>query len=320
MQKNNIKKLSEITHHDIAEVGYKAAYLGDLKRMNFDVPDGFIITKSFFHEYLKQTNIAPEINTELYRLNYEDLNSLRKVYELISTLILQTEFPHELEDEILSAYNKLDSNFTSVRSSATAEHLDTASWDFELPSFLNINEAGLIDIIKKCWARLFHPRCLTLRCQGNLKDCPVSMAIFVQKMVAANKSGLYFSQNPVNENPHQAALEIIYGLPDIQHQLNLHPDTYIIDKFTKELIDINIHPQDTMLKKSWGSIKAEKIKLNQQFSQKASNAELKKILSQCMKIEKKYEKPIVLEWALDKDGLHFLQINKLISSVNTANQ
>ncbi len=140
--------LSEITKQDIALVGGKNASLGEmyskLKEKGISIPNGFALTAQSYWHFLKFNNIDTQIKEIFFKFDPNDLESLRQTGRKVRNLILQSEFPDDLEQEIIDGYRKLSVFYgekytdVAVRSSATAEDLKGASFAGAMESFLNI--------------------------------------------------------------------------------------------------------------------------------------------------------------------------------------
>ena len=80
-----------------------------------------------------------------------------------------------------------------MRSSAISEDSEDASFAGQQETYLNVRGAdSVLKHIQMCWASFFTPRALFYRAQkGSLAD--VSIAVVVQRMVNAEKSGVLFT-------------------------------------------------------------------------------------------------------------------------------
>jgi pyruvate,water dikinase len=86
-----------------------------------------------------------------------------------------------------------DSPFVAVRSSATAEDLPDASFAGQQETFLNVDREELLDRVKRCWGSLFTQRAIYYRDEQGFNHEAVDIAVVVQRMVDAEKSGVIFT-------------------------------------------------------------------------------------------------------------------------------
>ncbi len=100
----------------------------------------------------------------------------------------------------------------AVRSSAVSEDGEAASFAGQQETFLNVrgDEAVARDV-RECWASFFAPRALFYRAQkGTLSD--TRMAVVVQEMVLAEKSGVLFTIDPIRKRRDHMVIEAVFGL------------------------------------------------------------------------------------------------------------
>jgi len=162
----------------------------------------------------------------------------------IKKLILSCRMPSEIESKIIESYKNLSEKdreydrdvnhpnkgdvLCAIRSSATAEDLPTASFAGQQASFLNVNgKEELIDSIKKCWASLFEPRAIFYRAKHGFSKA--SIAVIVQKMVNAQKSGIMFTVDPTTGD-NIILIESTWGLGESIVGGEVTPDSYKVSK------------------------------------------------------------------------------------------
>ncbi len=77
--------LDEVSANMVSYVGRKAAYLGDLCHYNINVPEGFVITKSAFQDFLNKIKV--KINNELKNVDLNDLDDLNERFQRVKEII-----------------------------------------------------------------------------------------------------------------------------------------------------------------------------------------------------------------------------------------
>jgi len=133
-----VRWLSKLGMNDVAVVGGKNASLGEmihhLSEVGVQVPGGFATTAEAYREFLAQGGLDERIQTELDRLDVDDVTALAETGPKIRAWIIEQPFPTALEAAIAQAYEVLtreagDADVSwAVRSSATAEDLPDASF------------------------------------------------------------------------------------------------------------------------------------------------------------------------------------------------
>ena len=85
------------------------------------------------------------------------------------------------------------------------------------------------DRVVECWASFFSERALFYRSQkGSLED--LEMAVVVQTMIAAEKSGVLFTVDPVARRRDRLLVEAVFGLGEQVVSGEVTPDHYIVDR------------------------------------------------------------------------------------------
>src|SRR5699024_325446 len=108
-------------------VGGKDASLGELAGAGLPVPPAFVVTAGTYRSFIEETGID-EALFDAVDVDPDDSSALAAAEAEAEDLILGTEMPDELREEILETYGNLDDGdaFVAVRSSATAEDLPDA--------------------------------------------------------------------------------------------------------------------------------------------------------------------------------------------------
>ena len=215
-----IKWFSELSNKDVAVAGGKGASLAEMYNHKFPIPPGFVVTANAYNYFIEKSEISDKVKNKLSKLDVDDTNELDKIANEIRELIKNSEMPKELEDAIVEAYDVLDVNkpnmdgtsksaldilktgheppFVAVRSSATTEDLETASFAGQQETFLNVKgKKQLVQKVKECFASLFTARAIYYRTKKGFAHEKSYLAVVVQRMIDSEKSGVIFSQNPV---------------------------------------------------------------------------------------------------------------------------
>jgi len=302
-----IKNFQDINKKDIAASGGKGANLGELIKAGILVPPGFVISASAFERFLKETDINVEVNAMWKRINIKDIESVEENSEIIRALIIKAEMPKDVDKEVFDAFNKLKAKYVAVRSSATAEDSKIDSWAGQLETYLNTSPKKLIENIKKCWASLYAPRALFYRAKRGLKRKKVSVAVVIQKMIQSEVSGVCFTTHPVTKDKNQMVIEAAWGLGEILVSGQITPDTYVIEKNTLNILDINKNLQRRMIIHAKEGNKITAVSETKKNKQKLSINQIKKLTKICLKVENHYKNSQDVEWAIENNKFYIVQ-------------
>lgn len=318
----------QISKDDIAVAGGKGANLGEMFNAGFPVPPGFAVTAQCYQYFIEKTRLKDKILAIIKTINVDDTEKLQASANEIQKLIISTEVPLGIRDEIIESYEALEvpdlkkvkhvielANlkefpFVAVRSSATAEDLPQASFAGQQATFLNIKGVDqLIKAVRACWASLFTARAIYYRTKNNFDHSKVLISVIIQRMVNADKAGVMFSVNPATNKRDEIVIEAAFGLGEAVVSGSVNPDLYIVDKGSMKIKSIKVNSQD------WGYFRdlntgrsvQRDIPKEKKHVQKLSDAEITKLAELAVKVESHYQKPQDLEWAIEKDRIYLVQ-------------
>lgn len=313
----------EITLKDISRVGGKNSSLGEMinafKGTDILVPFGFAITTEAYKEFLISNNLDSKLQNLLEDLRNKN-KPLEQIGKQIRHLFKNAKFPESVASEIKLSYEKLadfynvvpDELDVAVRSSATTEDSDDASFAGQHETFLNISGSGeLLEACRNCFASLFTDRAISYRLEKNVDHLDVALSIGVQKMVRADKgaSGVMFTIEPESGFKNVIVINASWGLGENIAQGIVTPDEYIV---FKPLIDSNNKPiiqkllglkEKKLIYARGGSRSVKNIEttLDEKTSFSLSDDEILRLAKWAQVIENHYGKPMDIEWA--KDGV-----------------
>jgi pyruvate,water dikinase len=308
-----ILSISELSVNDIEVAGGKGANLGELTEAGFKVPPGFVLTTAAYDYFLKENGIEDRLHSVLSELDVTSDKSLRKVSEAIFDAFMGGKIPSDLEKMIIEEFDQLyggsgEYGLVAVRSSATAEDLPTASFAGQQETFLNVHEPDdLLEKVKKCWASLFTPRAIAYRATQGFEHEKVKLAVIIQKMVRSEISGIMFTIDPNSELPH-IIIEAGYGLGEALVSGKVTPDTYVVEKFHKKIINKRVAKQTwKLIRGETGETVKVDVEENLQKAQKMTDEEILAIAEIGNQVELHYDRPMDIEWATDYGELVLVQ-------------
>jgi len=197
----------------------------------------------------------------------------------------------------------------AVRSSATAEDSSSAAWAGQLDSFLNTTEKTLLANVQKCWASLFTPRAIFYRFEKGLHNNKISVAVVIQKMIESEVSGIAFSVHPVTQDHNQLIIEAGYGLGEAIVSGQITPDSYVIEKNPRRIIDRNVSTQERGIyrKPKEGGNEWQNIPQDKGKKQKLTDGQILELSELILKIENHYGTPQDIEWAYENNKFYITQ-------------
>jgi len=304
--------LAEVSEGDLALVGGKAGKLGELARQGLPVPPGIVVTTDVYLAFVAATPLRTIIPEALGSIRPEQPATIEAASQRIRTAFESTDFPDEIRTKLADAYETFVKNhrvrFSAVRSSATAEDLEGASFAGLQDTYLNVTGVDAVLLaIKKCWGSLFTPRVLVYRQRKSFDHASVHLAVLVQKMVDAIVSGILFTRDP-NTGENHMIVEAGFGLGELIVGGEVTPDHYVIDGATLKAVHKQISEQKVRLVRAeGGGNRREEVPADLRHAQKLPDARLARLVSLARLIESHYRRPMDVEWCGDADALYIVQ-------------
>jgi pyruvate,water dikinase len=303
--------LDDVDADDIDTVGGKGASLGELTGAGLPVPPGFVVTAETYRSFIEEAGIDEELFAAV-DVDPEDTAALRAAETKARELITETPLPEPVREEILDAYGAVgaadESAFVAVRSSATAEDLPDSSFAGQQETFLNVQEATLLSRVKACWASLFTQRAIYYRQQRGFPHADVDIAVVVQRMVDAEKSGVLFTSHPSTGDP-EMTIEAAWGLGEAVVSGAVSPDNYVYDRERETLADVTVADKKIEMLKDpeTGETVERDVDDERRTARVLSEAEIDELVELGERVETHYGTPQDVEWAIHEGTIYMLQ-------------
>lgn len=316
MKPNTLYTITKDSTHHFAkkESGGKGHNLYLLSTNGIKVPKFITLPPSFFEEFKRLSNIQDYLQNIL--LN-EHLSML-EVSEKIRNKIIETNMPLSVYEAIASAYETLERDLISVRSSAHDEDSALHSFAGQLSSFLYISDLDkALHSIKECWASAYSERSLHYRTINKLDTLNIKVSVILQEMIDPQISGVFFTCNPINGKSDQIFINSVYGVGEGLVSGLLDADTYVLSKKDESIIEKNIVEKTKKLIRdvSNQSCLEEAVALNEQNAESLTPADLKALYDIAIKIEDFYGRPQDVEWAIRDGELFILQSRPVTTEI-----
>ena len=304
--------LADVSDSDRPLVGGKASKLGELVREGLPIPPGFVVTTEAYRAFTSIPSLAKVIRESLGTIDPAKPETGEGASERIRAAFEVTELPAGLRQELIRAYEsyaKANSvRFSAVRSSATAEDLEGASFAGLQDTYLNVTGTdAVLRMIRRCWSSVFTPRVLAYRARKGFEHTEVTLAVLVQKMVDSTVSGILFTRDP-NTGENRMIIEAGWGLGEAIVGGEVTPDHYVIDGSTQEIIQKQLSEQRIrIVRADGGGNEREDVPEKDRRAQKLSDERIRSLASLGRRIESHYRRPMDVEWCGDRHGLYIVQ-------------
>lgn len=236
---------SELSGDVTAIAGGKGASLSRMARAGLPVPSGFVVSAAAFQEFLDACEGAALIATLTKDLDVGDTAAVEQAAGQIRDLITRTPMPAALARAICDAHERLPHrDLVAVRSSAVSEDGTAASFAGQQETYLNVRGSdAVLQRIQECWASFFSPRALFYRAQKAVLG-DTRMAVVVQEMVQADKSGVMFTVDPIRGRLDCMVIEGASGLGEAIVSGEITPDHYVVARADGSCVEMFIPDEE----------------------------------------------------------------------------
>jgi pyruvate,water dikinase len=302
----------------LAMVGGKAAQLGELIRAGFAVPAGFCVTTTAY----AHISASAGLDALLADLSTAPLTDTARQAELAAAVraaILQTLVPSDITSAIVETYQALERSDpvpVSVRSSATAEDLPSASFAGQQETFLNVvGVEAVLDAVRHCWASLWTDRAVSYRATRDIDPRTVRLAVVVQRMVDAQVAGVLFTANPLTGKRRQAIIDASPGLGEAVVSGATTPDHFVVDTQTGEIVERRLGDRRLVIRAAAGGGTERVEQAAHPNAASLSDAQVRLLAALGARVETCFRTPQDIEWAVDAAGQVWLLQTRPITTL-----
>ncbi|HEX4817930.1 MAG TPA: PEP/pyruvate-binding domain-containing protein [Nonomuraea sp.] len=277
---------SEIDAGMLAEVGGKAANLGELTRAGLPVPPGWVLTTEAYRQVAAGLETAGDGLAERARRH-----------------LLEAPVPGHVRDTIVKHYAALGDDVpVAVRSSATAEDLPFASFAGQQETYLNVVGAeAVVEAVRRCWASLWTDRAVAYRESNGIDHAAVRLAVVVQVMVDARVAGVMFTANPVTGRRREIVIDASPGLGEAVVSGAVNPDRFVV--YDGAVLDRRAGDKRVAVRPlPGGGTERVETAPGHDGGLCLTDAEVRRLAELGARVERHYGAPQDTEWAVDADG------------------
>lgn len=327
--------MDQISAADVNDVGGKMANLGELRNnLEVPVPAGFAITAQAYMAFMRQSGLWDEINCLVLghpsaaqfgsctlpgheleddeELDENGVNQPIALLELcakIRGLILSAEMPKELEEAILSAYDRLCERegrqvHVALRSSALGEDSAGASFAGQHRSLLNLDRDSLVDGYKEIVASKYSAHAMTYRYMLGIRDDDVLMCVGCLGMVTSQAGGVAYTANPLNGVGTHVRITSAWGVAKGVVDGTATTDEFIVEKEPQpRIIERKVPRKESSLVCS-AAEGVCRVSVDPALCEQPtlSDPQIMDLATMAVRIEKHYNIPQDIEWAYSPEG------------------
>jgi pyruvate,water dikinase len=292
-----------------ALVGGKTLALARLATAGFDIPQAVCVTTEAYRRLVESGGLRGAIARELGRKRFEDMR-WEEIWDAalrIRTLFDRAAWPVDLEAELREGMRSVFGDRpVAVRSSAPGEDGVKASFAGLHESFLNVKgPAAVLDNVRRVFASLWSDRALLYRKELGLTPTGSEMAVLVQEMVPAERSGVVFGESP--SDPAQGVVESVWGLNEGLVDGTVEPDRWILCRSTGRVISHHAPAREKRVVPGPAGTVLSNLPPDLSGQPPISDDEARAVFQLALGVEGFFGSPQDVEWSFEKEVLHVLQ-------------
>lgn len=308
--------LSEVDATTSAEVGGKAAALGEIKnRLGLPVPEGYVLTTEAYRQFCG-IPLWEQIREALRRVDLSDLDNLQSVSAQLMDMVMARPLPHAVEVAITERARVLTrgGGTLAVRSSAVGEGGDR-SFAGQFLSLINVPPEAAADAYKKVIAGRFGNRAVSYRLSTGLPEVESPMAVLFLSLINARASGILYTRDPKQPRSDQQWLTSTRGLGLEIASGRMPADLFVIShKRPHRVLERHLtKKEEVIVPEEKGGVTSFRLSDTEADMPSLEPEHLQTLGDWGLRIEQHFGVPQDIEWALDGSGqVWILQARPLI--------
>ena len=315
-----VRPFSELSREDVAYAGGKGANLGELTGAGLPVPPGFVVGAPAYAAFCDGGGLRARISEQLSGLDVDDTEALAEAAGAARQMVDAEPIPDWLEGEIRAAYRGLaqgdERASVAVRSSATAEDTEAASFAGMNETFLNVRgEDELVEAVRRCWSSLFGARTVFYRAKRGFGQADLDIAVAVQRQVLSTRAGVMFTIDPASGDEGRLVIEGSFGLGEAVVSGSVSPDRYLVEKETLAILAREVRRKELVIEpqRDGGTVTRE-LSGEEALRPVLSDDEVRELAELGRRIESHYGTPQDTEWCFDPDGTAWMLQSRPVTS------
>ncbi|MGZ5324518.1 MAG: PEP/pyruvate-binding domain-containing protein, partial [Solirubrobacterales bacterium] len=302
-----LRPFEDLRREDVDYAGGKGANLGEMTAAGLPVPPGFVVGAASYALFCDGGGLRDRIEKQLSAVDVDDTEALERATLAVREMIENEPVPEEISSEIHAAYDKLsggeDTPPVAVRSSATAEDTEAASFAGMNETFLNIRGGdAVLDAVRRCWASLFGARTVFYRAKRGFPLAGMDIAVVVQLQIQSRKAGVMFTIDPSSGSLDQIVVEGAFGLGESVVSGQVSPDRYVVDKESDEILVHDVKRKELEITSlPGGGTETTELPPERARQPVLDDGQISTLAGLARQIEGHYGTPQDTEWAVDDD-------------------
>jgi pyruvate,water dikinase len=315
-----VRPFERLSRADVSYAGGKGANLGELTAAGVPVPGGFVVGAPSYAAFCDRGGLRKRIEGRLAELDVDDNEALGRAATEVREMVESEPIPPEVEAAIRESYKPIagasGDEPVAVRSSATAEDTEAASFAGMNETFLNVRGAdAVVDAVRRCWSSLFGARTVFYRAKRGFGQADMDIAVVVQRQVLSTRAGVMFTIDPASGADDRLVIEGSFGLGEAVVSGSVSPDRYLVEKDDLAILAREVRRKELVIEPADGGGTVTRELHGEEAKRPVlSDEEVHEIAELGRRIEQHYGSPQDTEWCFDSDGEAFMLQSRPVTS------
>jgi pyruvate, water dikinase len=307
-----LRRFEDLSRGDVDYAGGKGANLGEMTAAGLPVPGGFVVGAPSYAIFCDVGGLRERIEERLSFVDVDDTAELDRATKEVRVMVEEEPVPDEIAQEIRDAYLELagdrDNPPVAVRSSATAEDTEAASFAGMNETFLNVRGPDeVVDAVRRCWSSLFGARTVFYRAKQGFGQSDMDIAVVVQLQILSTRAGVMFTIDPASGDHDRLVIEGSLGLGESVVSGQVSPDRYVVDKETLHIIKRDVKRKELVIEPlPDGGTRTRELSGEESTQPVLSDDEVRQVAKLGIRDEGHYGTPQDTEWAFDEEGIAWM--------------
>lgn len=222
---------------DVALFGEKAAGLAAIAAAGLPVPGAFCVGADAYRAHMEHAGVGDLVGL-LHGIGEDEPPvAITSQLQRIRSAIVRTPLDPVLVTALDRAFDELGEGAVSVRSSLTRDDRPAGSFAPQHGTYFAPDRPAAVRNIQHCWATLWTDWAWRRRPHTEREVTEPAVATVIQRLIAADASGVVFTADPATGDPDTLVVESCFGLGEALVAAKVDPDRYRLSRNGLELLD-----------------------------------------------------------------------------------
>ncbi len=304
-------ELDQLDRTARGSVGLKAANLGELQRAGVCVPPGFVISAGAYRSLVAGRRFPTSVRST-------DEREIQQQARELEQQIAKQPIPKPLDTAIRTAYQRhverTHRPLVAVRGSISVPGDTDGRETTHSATVLNVQGAdAMTSALRHVWSAAVAPAALIDWLQRGIDPSQVGVAVIVQQMVSADRSGVLYTADPTTGDRSTLTIEAIRGLGPALTAGLITPDRYTVDRESLTILERRLTEQPWQLARTetdptgLAGTRHVAIAADQQAAPKLTDDEVLALARIGRQLADHFGTQLDIEWAIEDGQLWILE-------------